>query len=129
MRWTVAGDSLTSLARRRALQWVAAAGLRRVALTTARSFAELMRRGRPARALVCKPATPSARYRRRHTATVFGDTRSRRAIGRTPSPAALARITLARSANPWARLGARNHDSNIARSASVTSKPAAIPPV
>jgi hypothetical protein len=47
MRWTVAGESLTSLASRRALQWVAALGLRSVALIIACSLAEVMRRGRP----------------------------------------------------------------------------------
>src|ERR1700732_4093700 len=40
MRWTVAGDSPTSLANRRALQCVAAFGLRSVALITARPVAQ-----------------------------------------------------------------------------------------
>jgi hypothetical protein len=42
MRWTVAGDSPTCLAKRRALQWVAALGLRSVALITACSLAEVI---------------------------------------------------------------------------------------
>ena len=61
MRWTVAGESLTSLASRRALQWVAALGLRSVALITACSLAEVMCQGPPARALVRKPESPSLR--------------------------------------------------------------------
>ena len=59
-------------------------------------------------------------------ATVLAETPSRRAIGRTPSPSALAKITLARRAKPCASVGARNHDSSIARSASVTFNLAAI---
>src|ERR1700693_6190427 len=47
MRWTVAGDSPTSLANRRALQCVAAFGLRRVALITAPPVAEPLRRRPP----------------------------------------------------------------------------------
>ena len=43
----------------------------------------------------------------RQTATVLGDTPSRRASGRTPSPSALAKITFARSAKPCATVGAR----------------------
>src|SRR5260221_14395017 len=57
MRWTVAGDSPTCLAKRRALQWVAALGLRSVALITACSLAEVIRRGRPIRGLVRSPSS------------------------------------------------------------------------
>lgn len=51
----------TALARRRVLQWVAAAGLRIVALNTARSLAALMMRGRPARGRLRNPASPASR--------------------------------------------------------------------
>ena len=40
---------------------------------------------------------------------VLGEILSRRAIGRMPSPLALARITLARNPNPGALVGARNY--------------------
>ena len=61
MRWTVAADSPTCWAKRRALQWVAALGLRSVALITACSLAAVIRRGRPARGWVRSPATPALR--------------------------------------------------------------------
>jgi hypothetical protein len=41
---------------------------------------------------------------------VLGETPKRRASGRTPSPFALASITLARSATLCVVFGARNHD-------------------
>src|SRR6202030_4120148 len=104
MRWTVAGDSPTCLASRRALQWVAALGLRRVALITACSLVELISRGRPERALVRRPARPCLRERLRQTAIVLGETLNRRAIGRTPSPPALASITLACRARLYGRV-------------------------
>jgi hypothetical protein len=59
----------------------------------------------------------------------LGEIPKRRAKGRTPSPFALARISLARSATPCVVLGARNHDSSITRSASTTLNPAAMPPL
>ena len=46
---------------------------------------------------------------------MLAETPSRRAIGRTPSPSALAKITLALRAKPCASVGARNHASSIAR--------------
>jgi hypothetical protein len=58
---TVAGDSPTCLAKRRALQWVAALGLRSVALITACSLAEVIRRGRAIRGLVRSPSSPALR--------------------------------------------------------------------
>ena len=57
---------------------------------------------------------------------MLAETPSRRAIGRTPSPSALAKITLARRAKPCASVGARNHASSFARSASVTFNLAAM---
>lgn len=53
-----------------AAEGAAARGLRRVALTTAHSLAELMRRGHPLRARLFSPATPCAWKRRRHKHTV-----------------------------------------------------------
>jgi hypothetical protein len=55
MRCTLARDSPTSLANGALLQWVAALGLRKVALSTVCSLAAVMRRGPPGRDSVRNP--------------------------------------------------------------------------
>src|SRR5271166_7114077 len=53
--------------------------------------------------------------------TVLGDTPSRRAIGRGPSPSALLKTIFARSTHSWGIVRARTHDARVARSSSLTT--------
>ncbi len=116
-----AADSSTCLASRRALQWVAALGLRSVALITACSLAEV----NPPRAV--HPWLGAQPLESR--VPIAPPPQTNRGLGypkpcgqaRTLSPAALPNTTRARTASACGILCARNQCSNSARSAPLIS--------